>query len=222
MRPKILFDFDVSDSGSGYKNAYVRISDQYGLNNDRWITTDLKPQDSGTQFALDLTQEYTSGAFTIDFFDVYDLADNKLTIVTDDFSSLGFENGINVFFRPENTDQNYVITADDTDDWLIGSNIDDKFEATDGDDIIYAGDGDDEVSAGAGDDLIIGGSGLGNDIYNGGEGLDTIKYTSALAGIVVDLNTGTASSIAENDSAEIGIDVLSALRISWRETLMIF
>ena len=207
LRPSILFDFVASDQGSGFKNAYVRISDQNGLNNDRWIN-DADQQKSGIQFALDLTQEYTSGQFTINFFNVYDHVDNKLQINTNDFIDLNFENSINVFFKPVDADQSYVIKATDTNDWLIGSNSDDIFVAGDGDDFIYAGDGDDDVYAGTGDDLIIGGSGIGDDIYRGGEGVDTIKYTSALAGIIVDLTVGTASSIDENDPASIGSDTL--------------
>ncbi len=75
-------------------------------------------------------------------------------------------------------------------------------------DVLTGGDGDDSIDAGDGDDLIIGGNGAGNDSYIGGEGVDTVKYTSATAGIVVDLLSGIATSVASNDIAGIGQDTL--------------
>ncbi len=74
LRPSIFFDFVATDSGTGYKNAYIRISDSNGLNNDRWIDLDADPFESGVQFLLDLTSEYTPGRFSIDFFNLYDKA----------------------------------------------------------------------------------------------------------------------------------------------------
>lgn len=71
-----------------------------------------------------------------------------------------------------------------------------------GDDSLIGGDGDDQVTAGDGDDLIVGGDGAGNDTYSGGAGLDTVRYTSAVTGIVVDLGLGTAMG------NEIGSDTL--------------
>ena len=56
-------------------------------------------------------------------------------------------------------------------DFLFGANAsNDEIDAGGGDDYIYTGDGDDIVQAGEGNDLIIGGSGLGDDTYEGGEG----------------------------------------------------
>ena len=57
----------------------------------------------------------------------------------------------------------------------------------------------------------MGGNGAGNDRYNGGTGIDTIRYTSAKAGITVDLSRGTARSIGSRDAAGIGIDTLTGL-----------
>jgi len=50
--------------------------------------------------------------------------------------------------------------------------------------------------------------GEGNDTYNGGASDDTVKYTSALAGITVDLAEGAAYSTDGNEAAAIGTDVL--------------
>ena len=55
-----------------------------------------------------------------------------------------------------------------------------------------------------GNDLIIGGDGAGDDSYDGGSGIDTIKYTSATDDIVVDLREGIAGSKNGGDKAGIG------------------
>ena len=96
---------------------------------------------------------------------------------------------------------------------VIGSSKDDSITGDDASNEITAGSGDDYVDAGSGDDLIAGGDGAGNDRYIGGNGVDTIKYTSALAGITVNLsaNTNQAKSTLSGDRAGIGIDQLSGI-----------
>lgn len=105
-------------------------------------------------------------------------------------------------------------------DILFGLSGDDELFAGEGNDLIYggegsdqitSGDGNDVVDAGTGDDLIIGGDGAGDDSYKGGVGEDTVKYTSALAGIKVDLTAGTATSIGKNDASHIGTDTLKEI-----------
>ena len=206
LRPSIRLNFNVSDEGSGYDKAYIRISDSNGLHNDRWITKDIESEESGIQFKLHLTQDYTPGTFSIEFFNIYDKAQNKVARSSNDLSEQGFMEKINVFFKPLDATQDFIIKASSQDDWLIGSDDNDKFEAENGDDIIYAASGDDIVYAGSGDDLIIGGNGLGDDIYYGGEGVDTVKYTSATSGILVDLKNGVAKALS--DDASIGEDQL--------------
>ncbi|WP_225009931.1 calcium-binding protein [Novosphingobium percolationis] len=82
-----------------------------------------------------------------------------------------------------------------------------------GNDTLYGGDGDDSVDAGTGNDLIVGGDGAGNDRYAGGAGIDTIKYTSAKAGIIVDLSAASnqARSKGSVDAAGIGVDQLAGI-----------
>ncbi len=75
----------------------------------------------------------------------------------------------------------------------------------DGSDHLVGGDGDDRVYAGAGADTIVGGSGRGNDVYSGGSGEDTIVYSSAVAGIDVDLDAGYGRG------ADIDRDTLSGI-----------
>ncbi len=102
-----------------------------------------------------------------------------------------------------------TLTSADSGSELIGGAGDDEIIGGAGDDILQGGYGDDIVNAGNGDDLIIGGDGAGDDHYNGGAGKDRVKYTSALAGISVNLQLGTATSAAGNDQAHIGTDSLS-------------
>jgi len=61
----------------------------------------------------------------------------------------------------------------------------------DGADVLNGGDGNDRLIGGGGDDWLEGGA--GDDIIDGGSGADVVFYTSALAGVVVDLVQGTAT-----------------------------
>ncbi len=96
------------------------------------------------------------------------------------------------------------------DDVIETSGGDDKISGATGNDTLYARAGNDVVDGGSGNDLLIGGSGLGNDTYIGGAGTDTVSYTSATAGIQVDLLKGTATSLSGN-AASIGQDQLSGI-----------
>jgi Ca2+-binding RTX toxin-like protein len=98
-------------------------------------------------------------------------------------------------------------------DKLTGGAGGDVLVGGSGNDTLYGGDGDDAVNAGSGNDIIVGGDGAGNDRYNGGTGVDTVKYTSAKAGITVNLAAARdqAKSSAAGDAAGIGIDQLSAI-----------
>ena len=99
-----------------------------------------------------------------------------------------------------------------SDDLVGGTGVDSLLGGA-GNDVLYAGDGNDVVDAGEGDDLIIGGDGAGNDIYAGGIGIDTVKYASAKAAIVVDLSAAKdqAKSVGTVDTAGIGVDQLSGI-----------
>jgi Ca2+-binding RTX toxin-like protein len=98
-------------------------------------------------------------------------------------------------------------------DDLVGGTGADVLSGGTGNDVLYAGDGNDVVDAGEGDDLIIGGDGAGNDIYTGGAGIDTVKYASAKAAIVVNLSAAKdqAKSVGTVDAAGIGVDQLSGI-----------
>ncbi|HEX7115844.1 MAG TPA: hypothetical protein VF193_11995 [Steroidobacter sp.] len=53
------------------------------------------------------------------------------------------------------------------------------------------GDGDDRIVGGSGDETFVGSHGGGWNIFDGGEGENTITLTSAIQGVVVDLDAGT-------------------------------
>ena len=94
------------------------------------------------------------------------------------------------------------------DDDIDGRGGDDVIDGGEGADVLAAGDGDDIVDGGVGDDLIIGGDGRGNDRYFGGSGIDTVRYSSAKAGVTVDLTVGSARATTGGDRAGIGVDAL--------------
>ena len=72
-----------------------------------------------------------------------------------------------------------------------------------GDDILTGSAFDDQINAQGGNDTIIGGHGGGNDIYDGGADIDTVKYESTDEGVIVDLTAGKAYG-----DKDIGVDTL--------------
>jgi Ca2+-binding RTX toxin-like protein len=99
-------------------------------------------------------------------------------------------------------------TDDSAGDDYLGSSDDDILSGSTGDDTLDAGDGDDDVYGGDGDDVIIGGDDGGDDVYDGGVGHDTLEYSSATAGLSVNLKAGIAKAMAGNGDAGIGTDRL--------------
>jgi len=105
-----------------------------------------------------------------------------------------------------------TLVGGDGSDTLTGGLGNDTLDGGFGNDTLEGGIGNDAVVAGDGDDLIIGGDGAGDDSYAGGAGIDTVKYTSALAGITINLAAAVnqaQSTIA--DTANIGADQLSGI-----------
>ncbi len=111
---------------------------------------------------------------------------------------------------------------------IHGGRGDDRFSGGSGDDILYGGAGDDRLDGRSGDDHLVGGDGndrlygsTGNDVFlviahmdgdtdgndeiDGGSGNDVYDASATIAGVVIDLELGTASS------SEIGNDVLKSV-----------
>jgi Ca2+-binding RTX toxin-like protein len=110
-------------------------------------------------------------------------------------------------------DGNDLVAGGNGKDSLVGGLGNDFLNGNSGEDVLVGGTGNDVVNAGSGDDLIIGGNGAGNDSYIGGSGVDTVRYTSAKAGITINLsvNSDQAKSTLSSDEAGIGIDQLSGI-----------
>lgn len=95
-------------------------------------------------------------------------------------------------FNGSNTDIRVSMFGNDGDDNLIGGSAGDHFEG---------GTGNDSLDGEGGDDFLMGGD--GNDIMDGGEGFDTADYSTATAGVTVNLNTTLAQ-----DTVGAGTDTL--------------
>ena len=82
---------------------------------------------------------------------------------------------------------------------LAGGTGDDFIAGRDGADLLQGGYGEDFLSGELGDDTLEGGA--NGDTMNGGEGIDTVSYARSVAGVQVNLATGTAKgSHAADDS----------------------
>ncbi len=81
---------------------------------------------------------------------------------------------------------------------VYGSNLDDSIAGDAGNNMLDGERGDDVINAGAGNDQVYGG--LGDDTLDGGDGTDWVRYNDVSGGVDVDLNTGTASGAAGNDT----------------------
>lgn len=101
-----------------------------------------------------------------------------------------------------------VLYGDGTDQVFVGGDGNDLIVSAAGTDVVTAGAGNDVVFTGLGNDLIVGGSGAGDDYYDGGEGEDAVRYLSATAGIAVDLSKNSAGSNGVGVNAGIGRDQL--------------
>jgi Ca2+-binding RTX toxin-like protein len=114
-----------------------------------------------------------------------------------------------------------VIKSGDGDDEINGSDVAENIFGNDGDDVIagaggadalYGGAGNDVIADGAGCDTVMAGTGDdivqaaadgSDDIYHGDAGSDTLDYSQSAQGVLVDLDTGSATGF------DIGHDVIS-------------
>lgn len=108
-------------------------------------------------------------------------------------------------------DDNDDFNSGSGDDYIETGAGDDKLKGGIGNDVLYSGSGDDTVEGGTGNDLIVGDDSgtFGDDSYVGGSGTDTVKYSSVVGAITVDLKVGSASD--DNSDTEIGDDRLFSI-----------
>jgi Ca2+-binding RTX toxin-like protein len=109
------------------------------------------------------------------------------------------------------TDQGFELMGNDLDNYIQGGGGNDSIASGVGDDTLVGGSGNDTIAGGVGKDLIVAGNGAGDDRYDGGEGIDTVRYTSATAGLTINLAAAQdqARSTQAGDLAGIGTDQLS-------------
>ncbi|WP_457584507.1 cadherin-like domain-containing protein [Ensifer canadensis] len=88
-----------------------------------------------------------------------------------------------------------VIRTGHGDDKVIGSVEGETIFTNGGNDTIEDQGGADTVSAGAGNDLVIAAADGADDHYDGQAGLDTLDYSAATHGVVIDLTTGVATGV---------------------------
>lgn len=90
---------------------------------------------------------------------------------------------------------------------LIGSSYNDILTGDNGNNFIQGGEGNDVIKGMSGDDVIDGG--LGDDILDGEEGYDTIYYSSAFGGVVVNLGfTFSQNTISAGVDTIVGFENL--------------
>ncbi len=117
----------------------------------------------------------------------------------------------NWMYESKGVDFSVSVQGSAFDDEILTRSGNDTLNGGAGNDVLQSGSGNDSVVAGNGADLIIGGDGAGNDSYDGGTGIDTVRYSSATAGITIDLAKGTARSTGAGDAAGIGSDKLKGI-----------
>jgi hypothetical protein len=95
------------------------------------------------------------------------------------------------------------ISGGDGDDTIFGDEGNDVLHGDAGDDMLSDGTGADAVFGGDGDDLVVASPDASDDVYDGGDGHDTLDYSAAAADLRVDL----VSNVAAGD--DIGSDTIS-------------
>ena len=86
------------------------------------------------------------------------------------------------------------------DDRAFGDAGDDTVNGNEGNDLVSGGTGADKLYGGTGDDILRPGADLDADAIDGGDGIDTVDYSNAIAGLHVNLSTGLATGAAQNDT----------------------
>ena len=120
-----------------------------------------------------------------------------------DLSGVTFTNWTNVPFTPDSFFYLNVVGGD-----VIGSSEDDRIFGTIGNDALRGGGGNDLIQGGNGDDIMAGGS--GNDLIYGYDelilgdtGSDTVDYSGAGSGIVIDLRVAVQAGTGGLGTDEI-------------------
>ncbi|KAA2211952.1 calcium-binding protein [Teichococcus oryzae] len=93
-----------------------------------------------------------------------------------------------------------LLDGGDGNDELLGAVGADTLRGGNGNDVLDGGEGIDTLEGGAGNDRMIGGSGLAADFFNGGDGFDTVDYSTAASAVGLDLLSGATAGAAMGDT----------------------
>ena len=174
--------FDDSDGGDGID--YVELYD------DGLQTQALRLSEDGTvQHSLDSGTTWVDG---------YKTGSGTETAIN--FEGFGASSGDdtiygnsqdNIINGHQGSDTLYGMIGNDT---MRGGDGADTIDGGEGNDILYGERNNDTITAGAGDDIVYGhgryDTGIENkDTLNGGDGIDTLNYTSTRDALVLDLTT---------------------------------
>lgn len=158
-------------------------------------------------------KDYDDSVFTLDLGGtnaalLSKIAVQKVVGTRDDVMSGG--DGDDTMFGMSGNDH---LAGDAGNDKMWGNSGNDVLDGGAGDDQLYGGAGDDELHDGDGSDVVRGDSGddrivagEGDDHYIGGSGFDTLDFSNATGGVVVDLNGHSATGMG-NDKIE-GIEAV--------------
>lgn len=143
-----------------------------------------------------------------DSFDTIDdqgaLTDNDSVIIRGNITAYVLQSGIEAATLEGSGATS--LTGNQSNNNLTGNSNGNVLNGGAGNDTIIAADGNDQVNGGDGDDLIIGSDARGADLYVGGNGIDTVDYSSVSTnGVTVNLATGRASA------ASIGNDTIQSI-----------
>jgi Ca2+-binding RTX toxin-like protein len=138
----------------------------------------------------------------------YSFVSNDLTVDLSAGMATGYGSDVIANFENVNgTGYNDVLSGDASGNTLTGNQGSDTLTGNGGDDLLDGGDSSDTLSGGSGNDTLLGGNsgdvlsgGAGDDTLDGGAGTDMADYSSASAGVTVDLSTNMASGGDGNDS----------------------
>lgn len=92
----------------------------------------------------------------------------------------------------------------------------DTFTGSTGDDLVYSFAGNDTLNGGGGNDFLEGGA--GNDALNGGIGIDTAGYSTATAGVTVNLSL-TAIQVTGGAGSDTLLGIENLLGSKFNDTL---
>ena len=97
-----------------------------------------------------------------------------------------------------------ILVAGPGNDVVMAGPGNDQVFGDDGNDVLSDGTGQDTVHGGAGSDYIIAAADAADDVYDGGDGQDTLDYSTATFSVTVDLGRGRANG------QDIGHDLIEA------------